>query len=259
MKKSLVILPLIVLLLAGCRKTDEAFPENKYNSSIFENNYYWEWNGINYLQIGNDTTFEPSHPMDRTIPNLPGEVKDLDYGFEVKNLIKEEDRFSYGYLSKLYDGRLSCGGYTTRSRVQLNKTGYATYFPREYRGSSGIAFALRGATTLSNSPGKKMKIDATFRFYVRREGTDIYDRVNLVYKDLEIETDNHGQSTYVDSIFDQEEFDALYGADAMSFEYQMKETPAYSAFDLTDDYFDKTKEHFAVMMYEVLLPDSKWY
>lgn len=260
MKKKYLVLPLIGLLLVGCRKTEEAFEAGKYNSSNFDLNYYTEWNGVDQLEIGKISTISNPFAISTGIAN-----DGREYGFEVKNLIKEEDKFSYGYLSKLYDGRLRCDGLTTRSRVQINKTGYGTFFPKEYRGSESFAFALRGGTTINYATEqariRSAKIDATFKFYIRQEGTNIYDRVDLVFNNLQISSDNGGNTTFVEVPFTESTVEKLYGADAMSFEFVLSDLTQYDGYNITDDFNDpdKEKEHFSVMLYEILLPGSSWY
>ena len=260
MKKKLFILPLLALVLVGCRKTDEAFESGRYNSSNFDKNYYVEWNGVKELEIGKISTISNPFKISTGISN-----DGKDYGFEVKNLIKEEQKFAYGYLSKLYDGRLRCDGLTTRSRVQLNNSGYGTFFPKEYRGSESFAFALRGGTTITypseSARIRSAKIDATFKFYIRREGTSIYDRVDMVFTDLNISSDNGGDTTYVEVPLDASSVELLYGADAMSFEFSLRDLSQYSGYNITDNYLDpdQEKDHFCIMLYEVLFPRSKWY
>ena len=261
MKKRYLILPVLAMVLVGCRKTDESFEAGRYNSSEFDQNYYVEWNDVDKVEIGKVSAILASSYESIGIAN-----NGKEYGFDVKNLIKEEDKFSYGYLSKLYDGRLRCDGLTTRSRVQLNKTGYGTFFPKEYRGSESFAFALRGGTTIhypsEEARIRSVKIDATFKFYIRQEGTNIYDRVDLVFNNLQISSDNNGGTTYVEMPFDESIVQQLYGADAMSFEFSLTDLTQYAGYEITDDFTsdpNKEKEHFSIMLYEVLLPGSVWY
>ena len=262
MKKRYFLIPVVALLLVGCRKTGEAFEKGRYNNGDFMKNYYTEWNGVENVQIGKTTAIHEDFEL---IESTTVYNNGREYGFEVKNLIKEEDKFSYGYLSKLYDGRLRCDNLTTRSRVQLANTGYATFFPKEYRGSDSFAFAMRGATTI-NYPSddariKKVKIDVSFKFYVRKEGTNIYDVVDMIYENLEVSSDDHGNTTYVETPLDETTRNLLYGADAMSFEFALTDLTQYTGYEMTDglDPKDNEKEHFCVMMYEVLLPGSSWY
>ena len=269
MKKKYLVLPLVALVLVGCRKTDESFEAGRYNSPIFDQNYYLEWNGLKVKdENGNDT--EELNIKIGKIENFPylsvttqdvTSFNDPLNGAEVHNLISEEDKFSYGYLSKLYDGKLKCDGiHQTMLRVQLNKTGYGTFFPKEFITSESFAFALRGATTIDYASDtervKSVYINAVFKFYVRRENTNIYDQYNMSFDNLEIQSDNHGATTYVSCLADM---DIITGADAMSFEYSLVDPSQYTKWDVTDDYTVKEKEHFAVMMYEVLFPHSKWY
>lgn len=258
MKKICYVLPLIATVLVGCRKTEQAYAPGRFNSSNFENNYYTEWDGVDKLNIGNVSKLSYIKSQ-KDIKNF------YDPGFEVHNLIKEENRFAYGVLSKLYDGKLRCDGmHQTMLRVQLNKTGYGTFFPKEFVTSESFAFALRGATSIPDSEYSKtkprvisVKINAVFKFYIRREGTNVYDQVNMEFENLEIPSDNWGLTTYVSCLADM---DLIKGADAMSFEYSLIDPATqYTNWDVTDDYTVEGKVHFAIMMYEVLFPFSKWY
>lgn len=265
MKKKYLILPVLAMVLVGCRKTDESFEAGRYNSSDFDQNYYMEWNEVDKVQIGKVSAIHV-YSGSQSYESIGISNDGKEYGFAVRNLINEEDKFSYGYLSKLYDGRLRCDGLTTRSRVQLNKTGYGTFFPKEYRGSESFAFALRGGTTI-NYPSEEARIrsvviEATFKFYIRQEGTNVYDRVDLIFDDLKISSDNGGSTTYIEMPFDEATVAKLYGADAMSFEFSLNDLSQYSGYNITDDFTsdpNKEKEHFSIMLYEVLLPGSVWY
>jgi len=259
MNKKLFILPLLAISIAGCRKTGETYAAGQYNSGIFDENYYTEWNGVEKIELGN--IFE-APAFDYQIKNVYN--NGLQYDFDVKNLIKEEDGFSYGYLSKLYDGRLRCDGLTTKSRVQVDGTGYATFFPKEYQSSDSIAFALRGGTTVdwpTDYRKTSAKVNLHFSFYKRIENTKIYDKFVLNFNNLEIPTDDNGRTLYVEMQL-ATYVNYMTGADAMSFTFDLCDPAEYGLIEITDKYRSdpkKEKEHFSIMLYEFLLPGSHWY
>lgn len=261
MNKKFIILPLLMFVLVGCRKTSETYEPGKYNSSKFDENYYTEWNGVDKLTLGESTSISAFEYEQKTIYNDL-----LPYGFDVKNLIKEEDKFSYGYLSKLYDGRLRCDGLTTRSRVQVDGEGYATFFPKEYVSSNSLAFSMRGGTTIPwkyDDPNKisTVKVNLVFTFYKRVENTKTYNTFTLNFNNLEIPTDDNGKTIYVEmQLFNLTKF--ISGAVAMSFTFELSDPTEYGLIDITDKYRsdpNKEKEHFSIMLYEFLLPGSTWY
>ena len=167
-KKNLIVLPLIALLLTGCKdKVKELYVGNAYASTDFLENYYDTWNEDLKTKVSSqvvyDMPFEGSLHGSQTgkfnvdadqktaqgiTPSLtyvkvedqmnpgnkdlldwyhdtPVEDKGVGYG-PTKNLSTIDKSFAYGYLSKLYDGRIQCDGYYQRSRVQMNDKGYGT-------------------------------------------------------------------------------------------------------------------------------------
>lgn len=259
MNKKFFVFPLLALILVGCRKTGETYEPGKYNSSNFDDNYYMEWNGVEQIELGESMSISAFDYRTREIHN-----DGLPYGFEVKNLISEEDLFSYGYLSKLYDGRLRCDGLTTRSRVQTDGEGFAAFFPKEYRGSDSIAFALRGGTTVNwgrNYRKTSAKVNLHFNFYKRVENTKTYNTFTLNFNSLEIPSDDNGKTIYVEMEL-ANLANYMAGAVAMSFTFELADPSEYGAINITDKYrtdTNKEKEHFSIMLYEFLLPNSKWY
>ena len=77
MKKKYLILPLLGMILVGCRKTDESFEHGRYNSSNFDNNYYTEWNGVDKVEIDKTTTIlNPFY-----VKEVAGNYGEYDFGF----------------------------------------------------------------------------------------------------------------------------------------------------------------------------------
>ena len=245
MKKIFVFIPLLTLGLTSCMKTAELYPNDAYCHTEFDLNYYTEWNNVDKLKINNETvkTVAPS-----SISGLSDDAIKLG---ENHKLSSYDSSFAYGYLSKLYDGRVSCGGLYQKSRVQLNKTGYATFFPKQLKTFESFCFALRGGTTCETPVKSSLPVDYELSFYIHITGSDSYDKVTYKMNNLMTITD-HGGDTYLFSFNLEDVKDAV----AMSLTYRLKDTTHPN---LTDDYEDADKDHFAIMLYEVLLPNSQWY
>ena len=126
-KKPLIFL-LAAFTLAGCAKTNLLYGENAYNSPVFDENYYTEWEDIKSLDTKGSS--EIVYYESKTTPGFfcsaltdskekmyVGGVeekkytwagdKEKQFGYN-NNLSKTEKQFSYGVTSKLFDGRVRC-------------------------------------------------------------------------------------------------------------------------------------------------------
>ena len=246
MKKSLVLLPLFALALCSCVKTSELYPDDAYCHTEFDLNYYTEWNNVDALKINETKSASPSVT---SVSGLSTEA--VEFGVANK-LTSNDNSFAYGYLSKLYDGRISCGGLYQKSRVQLDKTGYATFFPKELKSASTFYMALRGGTTCEKPLRANLIVDYEVTFYIHITNSDAYDKVVYKLNDVETITDFGGDTRLYSFSLTESIKDAV----AMSITYSLKDT---SHPEITDDYKDEEKEHFAIMLYEILLPNSTWF
>ena len=283
-KQSFVLLALIPFL-AGCTKTSELYANYAYNSPDFMKNYFTEKNGVPDLSIAETKTYVLSNglgydssnslvnvrPEDNTEGYPWSSPLDLQNEFgRHNNLTKIDESFAYGYLSKLYDGRVRCEGKYQLSRVQIDRDGYATFFPKKLVNYKYFAFSLRGATDYENtfknpSPlSGKVYVDIRVNFYRHIVNSDQYNVVNFILKNVEIPCDNGGDTNLV-TIYLAEDFNVdgegkrsyrydLTDTVAMSMDYELKTTRD----DLSDDSKVEKDHHFAVMLYEVLFPKSAW-
>lgn len=246
MKKSLVLLPLFALALCSCVKTAELYPDDAYCHTEFDLNYYTEWNNVDTLKINETKAASPS------VNSISGLSPDaVEFGKNSK-LTSIDNSFAYGYLSKLYDGRISCGGLYQKSRVQLDKTGYATFFPKQLKSASVFYMALRGGTTCEKPLRANLIVDYEVTFYIHITNSDAYDKVVYKLNDVQTITDFGGDTRLYSFSLTESIKDAV----AMSITYSLKDT---SHPEITDDYKDEEKEHFAIMLYEILLPNSTWF
>jgi len=245
MKNKFLILSMMALVLCSCSKTKELYKEHAYNSSNFDENYYTEWNGIDKLEINEETTYVRTIGSDANITPVTDNVTDKS------NLGEVNSSFKYGYLSKLYDGRLKCDGYYQLSRVQLNKTGYGTFFPKQLKDCSVFGISIRGGSTCAVPLSTNLKFNIHISFYIHLSNLEKYNKVTYNLNNVSVTTDSGG-STQIVSFFNYNE---INGAVGMSMTFEMNEP---TRTNLTDDMTNKEKEHVALMLYEVLLPESTW-
>lgn len=286
MKKQALILLTLFPLLASCSKTSELYVDYAYNSPDFMENYYTETRGIKDLSIASYESKTMINGLDYTSSNSLDGIRSEDNTENYKwsspmdlnsefgrnnNLTKIDESFAYGYLSKLYDGRVRCEGKYQLSRVQLDKHGYATYFPKKLVNYKYFSFSLRGATDYENSSANPsplrgiVYVDINVNFYKHITNSSEYNVVNFVFKDVPIPCDNGGDTNLVTVYLANDFVDngvvsrAYYepridDAVAMSFDFELKTTRE----DLSDDASEEKDHHFAVMLYEILLPKSTW-
>lgn len=268
MKKRFVFLPLAAIALASCAKTNLLYEENAYNHVEFDLNYYVEREDIDSKTIENtkDAVAYNLHSEDglgglkaynKNDYKWSSYDKNEMFGYH-NNLDLIEKSFNYGILSKLYDGRVRCDGLYQKSRVQLNKTGYATYFPKSLIEAQYIAFACRGGTTLETpmrlDDKEGLKFNFTLSFYIHITNSESYNKVVYKLNEVPVQVDNGGGTNLVSfEILPTE----LNGAVAMSLEWECFDERMAAA-GLTDDYQNKEKDHLAIMLYEVFIGESIW-
>ena len=284
MKKQSLVTLLLLPFLASCSKTAELYSNYAYNSVDFMENYYKEQNGVRDLTIKDKTTYNLANGAGFTsydsLKGIRSEdnreeypwVNLDDYSKEFgrnNNLSLIDESFAYGYLSKLYDGRVRCEGKYQLSRVQLDKKGYATFFPKKLEDYKYFAFSLRGATDyyvddLPSPLRANCVIDVHINFYQHITNSDEYNVVTLNLSNVPIPCDAGGDTNLV-TVYLAEDVNAngvdkriynilLQDTVAMSFDFELKTTVE----GLSDDSTADTKYHFAVMLYEVLFPRSAW-
>lgn len=284
MRKEIFTLLALGALLTSCGKVSELYGDHAYNSPNFMENYYCETNGVRELEKNSETKYSLENGVQYFSSNSLTYIKDedkLDYpwanGLEMdkefgrnKNLSKIDNSFAYGYLSKLYDGRVRCEGKYQLSRVQLDKNGYATYFPKELVEFKYFALSLRGATDYENSSASRsplagpVSINLHINFYKHITNSNKYDVVTFDLNDVNIPCDNGGDTNLV-SFYLREDY-KYEGQTLSSIKYDISNSVAMSLTyelnttlpDLSDDVKEEKNHHFAVMLYEVMLPDSIW-
>ena len=83
----------------------------------------------------------------------------------------------------MFDGRVRCEQLYQKSRVQLDKTGFAMYFPKSLVSAKYLGFACRGGTNLDEKSGDHfahddLKVNFSWSFYIHRDDGQ-YDKIGL--------------------------------------------------------------------------------
>ena len=284
-KSFLALIATFAFVLTGCMNdVAELYEGHAYDTGDFAENYYSTWNdnlknsvatvaktydvtSINSFQIDKDEDFnqlwEPDGYRSGTtepysfLIDTPHEDAGVGYG-PSNNLISVDEAFARGFLSRLYDGRIQCDGYYAKSRVQIDGAGYGALFPKEMVNYRYFALSVRGAD-MSVNYNFFVNVNINLTFYVYNHDIALYVPYLFQMKNLPIKTNYNSQVTIFGFYFA-----GVMGADVNL----LKRASGMSiTFSLEGDYEDYTidredetegKEHFALMLYEVLLPKSSW-
>ncbi len=252
----------LVFVLTACGKDlQEVFDGDEYNDPVFVNNYYRECPDV----------FESVEPIVETLN--PGEyvrtyesatknyydedMSKLDYTSsyaENKKLSLIDDSFKIGYVSKLFDGQMFCNGDFQLSRIQIDDEGFGMMFAKEMYDYD--YFALNFKAAADNPDGSHVSphyshVVLYITFYMR-------SGVNYNALKVEIDLDNiptnmterNNNDTYVFLAFKLKSLSqSLKRMCGIKINYEFK----------SDDYKDKDNDiNYALMLYELLLPNSYW-
>ena len=287
MNKKAPYILLSVIALTSCSKTKLLYRGDEYNSPVFDENYYTEWSDIKDLSLASDVIGSYSHLSYETGRTgeggttnnnivIGGETidgyvwrqhnsDDVEFGY-ANNLSKINKKFNYGITSKLFDGRIWCDGLYQKSRVQVDKSGFAMYFPKTSLVSAKyLGFSCRGGSDFGRGEEftqSGFKMDFTWSFYIH--GTDNkYNKITYQLNKVAVPIDDNTKTVFVNiSPYLGDNFDELNGAVAMSFEWKCSDIASQNALleekQLSDDYLTK-KHHLSLMLYEIFIGDSVWY
>ena len=297
-KRSLIALTLISLSLVSCKRTSELYKDHAYNTGNFDLNYYTEYNNVDKLEINSLTEIDFSIVADKIsnpegnnflaclavedqlnskgeklswYNDNPEEGYDRDFG-PTKCMSQINDKFNYGILSKLYDGRVHCDGYYAESRVQLNKTGFGTFFPKEMKSAKWFGVSVRGASNTYGYKNSTATVNFNFTFYRHIVNSKAVDAYKVSVNNVVVSLHNsvpHGSllAFYFMEMFASKGLDyseILNGLVGMSMDYSLVSVSPKNPGDideygaLTDDMNDKENPHFAIFLYEMFFGDSTW-
>ena len=295
MKNKHLILLFIPFVLCGCAKTSELYVGNAYDTGNFETNFYSEHEDIDKVNInnvyevntnGNHYISNPSYGQEikglKDDDKVNKDGKNYEWRFDTpiddaekgygpsNNLTSIDNAFAYGFLSRLYDGRVRCDGYYANSRVQIDKSGYGTFFPRQMVTSKYFAISLRGQTSCEGFVNASTNIDVNVKFY-KKLATNAYDVFSITMNEVNIPSNTGGEASlllfYFNDVLLQpgisliNEFTDIVGMEVF---FTLNDIISSNPNDKatygvpSDDRHTENNPHFSLMIYEVLLPKSTW-
>ncbi len=206
-------------------------------------------------------------------------IVDVKTGYGPTKCLSEIDKsFADGYLSKLYDGRVRCDGYYQLSRVQLTQSGYSAFFPKELVSAKYFAISMYNRTSPSLDGAFNntyLDMDFELSFYQHTSVSNQYNKYTVKITNLAVPVNTGSETSlmvfYFSDVLGSDYQKYLEGVTAMSLSYKKNSIFAKDSIAQTklkediaqygEPSANKDEEsnvHVALMLYEVLLPDSNW-
>lgn len=297
-KQSLLVFALLPVLLASCSKTNELYKDHAYDTGTLMGNYYLEHNNVDKLTIqsSSEKVVAPeniyiSNPgfgkaldgvakEDQTYTDKDGKetflewnidtpIDDFGKGFgPTMNLSSIDKAFMPGFLSRLYDGRIRCDGYYANSRVQLNKTGFSTFFPKEMITGKYLAISVRGQSDAGGGfefANSNVSFDLTL--YRHIANSQAFEAQKIKINNVLVPMNTHGNTSllvvYFADIFGPQWNKYIEGTIAMTLTFTLNDIIGCEADKAkygmpVDDKNDKNNPHYSMMIYEIMFPKSTW-
>lgn len=176
---------------------------------------------------------------------------DLIYS-QNKRLDRFYERFSRGYLSKLYNGQIKCNGWSYYAMMLLSNEGFGTMFPYELKSAEYFATSLLIATDKEEGGGRVVTADIDFSFFkyadsgelesyvVTLEGVNLSCNAGAAYTSLV-------GFTFADAGINPESIVGL------SINWRL----VHDGEGISND-FSADGYHDGLAVYELLFPDSSW-
>ena len=188
----------------------------------------------------------------------PSGLEEILYG-QNKKLSRANSGFSKGYLSKLYNGQIQCDAWSSYSLVELDKRGYGTLFPAELHSAPYFAFSCRGGSDTPSGTGRLSRFEIDVTFY--KMESDGYVGTTFTLDQVPLETNISAEDTsLVGFYFDEVGYDpsGILGM-SMTFSIQQDEVQiAGETYRPSDDFTEESDYYTALMLLEVMFPDSEW-
>ncbi len=272
-KKQFMILPLVVLLVS-CGGVGDLYEAGAYDTGDFSLNYYTEWNKdikdkseiFTNTTLSNDNMMLWNRDQNNYRPSDYGELKypgispnkatgdgvDFGYSNALNDTVSE---MSYGYTSRLFDGRVDCQGHYAKSRMQLKESGMSMLFPKTITSAKYMAISIRGGSNHEINTPRVSQINMSVVLYKYDYNNDKYTGDQFNFNDIDIYVDSSG--SYV-SLY------GLYFTGANSVNFGSNHANGYVGMSIEYDLvYDEvvandSSTQFALMVHEVLFPDSTW-
>jgi hypothetical protein len=162
--------------------------------------------------------------------------------------------FKQGYLSKLYDGWMFCGGRYQLARVQIDESGFGTVFNKQSGSLVNSYFAINFKAsndyTDSENPVSAHFSDLLMKvsFYCRND--DKFDKVTYTYPLYNVPCNFSDIKCYDTYTFFGFKINSniIKNLQGYSIEYDL----------IKDEYTEEKALDHSLMLYEVVLPNSTW-
>jgi hypothetical protein len=185
-----------------------------------------------------------------------------------KKLSLIDSSFSYGILSKLYNGQIRCDAWNSYAYLELDETGYGAMFPKELTSSKYFGMVVRGGSNTPDGTGRLTDFNITVNFYKHPYTTNVYEKYSFTFPLVRLETNISAEFTALVGFYWSDFGFDPKGIVGMSMTYSVPtdgdfvsatdpaaaraEYPTYSNMGETHDYY------ICLMLYEIMLPDSTW-
>ena len=293
LSKLLILVPIFSLTACGY-SLREIYDGNAYNSGVFAENYYRDWDeaikeGSNKVTVKEDIRLEKEkHHVFTSYKDSNFQYCEKNYDSYVyddqilleegdtpaygdqKKLSSIDDSFKYGYVSKLFDGNMFCNGRYQLARVQIDEGGFGKLLNKELSQFDFFAMNFKASLdyTYRSFFKTESKIDLHIGFYLK-SGDDSYTLKTVSYVIDNVptnSTDGHDENHYTFFGF---KLDKEY----IDIERCCGISVTYDLLDVTGRYRDEGSStvvmdfnelksagvDHALMIYEILLPNSTWH
>lgn len=283
-KITFIALALTTLSLASCADVSELYKSDAYSTEVFVDNYYTTWDnrlensksvksfdvtgeklrlrkydgaGTSHNYKSEDMTFNDNTLAYPGGADSFGSKEDPKSGYNTtlgynKKLTNIDSCFSYGVISKVFDGRTSCHGHSSRARLQLKENvGFGYVFPKELNSYKYIGLSLVGGADLPSMRGFDVSINLTVSFYKYNYQAKVFESYDFHLNNILLETMSGTNNVYLYGFYfdDFLEANELKRANAISVNYTIN---ANEVLDANPD------NNFGALLYEIILPDSTW-
>ena len=276
-KKYLLLLPLVTLTSCGYA-LNYIVEGNKYNSAVFKENYYQEFdpslkNAVQGIQMEVTDFIEDINDIAKVDYDFISKKVDRDqYGqdYRMSNL---DNSFNYGVQSKLFDGQMVCGGQNNHperayqlARVQTDKNGFSIRFSKESSELNYYALQFK-ATTDNTVKCYKVNSDEYAKNDQEQQHNSTVTITSSFYtKDGDIIKKNDFTSTI---LFDGKStndgtFYKFYAFNFKALDMSLSRVIGFSiSYEFDDELinWNKTKGidiDYSLMLYELFLPGTTW-
>ena len=194
------------------------------------------------------------------VPGAVGQYADNSSLYDIvysqsKRLDRLYEKFSRGYLSKLYNGQIKCNGWSYYAMAVVSNEGFGTMFPYELKNAEYFATSLLVSTDYTPAGvGRIVRVNPHFTFYkYASAGLEGY---KVTLNDVHLSCNAGAALTslvgfrFADVGINPE---SIVGF-SLTYDF-IEDMGAPSA---TND-FSVEGIHDGVSVYEVLFPDSVWY